>query len=596
MPMSDCAGTGLPKLDAATILRAEEPFIMKQSRVSKFSLTLFAVSLTAFCAALGPARTTLAASKADGEQGDQAWAQMIALNQKAIALIRGRKFSAAKDTLLEALVVAKDAKLGNSEMMARTYVHLAAVFVTGEKNRDKGVSQFMLALKIDPNISITPQLETPALKSAYLLARKQMTSSSGSASTSASSPPAGSAEHTPAATAPNQGDAAPSPEDEATTVTKHGRGGHKVAVVVSDPDLPAKVPSPLYCPLPFEIPPGEDLIVRCVTQKQQKKATAVVYYRPEGGKSDDFIAAAMRRNIKGWLQASIPGDAIKGKSLGYYIEARLPGSSEALMLGRSDSPNVFMIKGNADTAATADNENILDTLKAKAAEEEDARRNHRREPGAIWLSLAGGSGIVGFHSKESLDGDSSLHSVAGFTTATPFQLELELGYQWDKNLSLSAMGRYQHAAADSSGYTGKPLLTSAVAAYLRARYAFFTSGAFQTYASAGAGGGNNFLIVIAKQCSDANSCVLTHSDTIHGGPVGILVGAGAVYYLNRTVGIFLDVNEIATAPKFMALTEVNLGLSFAFKFEKTAPAVNEEGLIEKPPENDAPDSPPEEAP
>lgn len=90
--------------------------------------------------------------------------------------------------------------------------------------------------------------------------------------------------------------------------------------------------------------------------------------------------------------------------------------------------------------------------------------------------------------------------------------------------------------------------------------------------------------------------MLTHSDTIHGGPVGILFGAGAIYHLNRTFGLFLDVNEIATLPKFMALTEVNLGLSIAFKFEKTAPVVNDEGVMEKPPENDAPESPPDEAP
>jgi len=565
---------------------------MKQSRVSQFSLTVLLVSSITLCAILGPARATLAASKADAEQGDRAWAQMIALNQKAIALIRGRKFSEAKDVLLEAVVVAKDAKIESGEMMARTYVHLAAVYVTGEKNRDKGVSQFMLALKIDPNIAITPQLETPALKSALLLARQQMTASASAASENAPSPPAAPAEPASAASAPQE-PAAEAAQGETTTVTKRGRGGRRIAVDVADPDLPAKVPSPLYCPLPFEIPPDQDLVVRCVTQKQQKKATAILYYRPEGAKSEDFTAAVMRRNIKGWLQASIPGDAINGKSLGYYIEARLPGTSEALMLGRSDSPNVFMIKGGGDTVAKADHENILDTLKTRTADEEDARRNHRREPGAIWFSVAGGSGLAGYHGTENLDGDSSLRSVSGFTVATPYQVELELGYQWDKNLSLSAMGRYQHATADSSGYTGKPLLTSAVAAYLRARYALFTSGAFQTYASAGAGGGNNFLIVIAKQC---DTCQLNHSDTIHGGPVGILVGAGAIYHVNRTFSLFLDVNEIATAPTFMALTEVNLGLSIAFKFEKAAPVINDEGVIEKPQENDTPDGAPEEAP
>jgi opacity protein-like surface antigen len=397
---------------------------------------------------------------------------------------------------------------------------------------------------------------------------------------------------TPEPTVAASAEVAPPANSKTTTVTKHGRGGRKVEVVVADPDVPARVPAPLYCPLPFEIPPGEDLIVRCLTQKQQKKSTATLFYRSEDTKSEDFVSAVMVRNAKGWLQARVPGDAIKGKSLGYYIEAHIPGSGETMSLGRADAPNAFLIKEGADASNLSEKENILDTLNVKIAEDNDSRLYHRREVGALWLSFAGGTGAA-YHARENLDSGATdpqgnvLRSLAGFTPAGQFQAELELGYQLNKDLSLSVMGRYQHAAADSLGYASRPILTSARAAYLRARYAFLTAGNFQAYGSAGAGGGNNFLVIINKQCDATQpGCRLSHSDTLHGGPIGVLLGVGAIYHLSRNFGVFIDVNEVLTLPKFMALTEVNLGLAIAYKLQKSAPP-SEDGVIEKPAESES---------
>jgi hypothetical protein len=169
------------------------------------------------------------------------------------------------------------------------------------------------------------------------------------------------------------------------------------------------------------------------------------------------------------------------------------------------------------------------------------------------------------------------------------QAELEVGYQITKSLSLSAMGRYQYAPSDSSGYTGKPILRSALAGYLRGRYAFLTAGNFQVNASTGVGGGKSFLVVVSKQC-DAG-CKLTHSDTLHGGPVGVLLGLGASYHLSRSFAVFVDVNEIATLPKFMALTEINLGFAVAYGLERAAASTADDEVIsEKPTDSGATDS------
>ena len=63
-----------------------------------------------------------------------------------------------RDGLLEAILVGKRAGLGSHQMMARTYLHLGAVYITGFGDRDKGLRQFENAVKIRPGIQLTSAL------------------------------------------------------------------------------------------------------------------------------------------------------------------------------------------------------------------------------------------------------------------------------------------------------------------------------------------------------------------------------------------------------------------------------------------------------
>ena len=106
--------------------------------------------------------------------GQAAVDRMIDLNKKAYADIRDQHFQAAKYRLSEALVISETAGLEKDEMTARTYVHMAAVYLTGLGDREEAIQQFMLALRINPNITITPGLESPALKSGSEVSRSQI--------------------------------------------------------------------------------------------------------------------------------------------------------------------------------------------------------------------------------------------------------------------------------------------------------------------------------------------------------------------------------------------------------------------------------------
>jgi opacity protein-like surface antigen len=199
-----------------------------------------------------------------------------------------------------------------------------------------------------------------------------------------------------------------------------------------------------------------------------------------------------------------------------------------------------------------------------------------RAPGSFWIALASGTGAV-YHGYEAVDSntkvpntDTTVHVRSGFSPATIFQLEPEVGYQVSKRFSVSAMGRYQVAPKDSSGYmpgTGEhAILTSAFAGFARAQFAFINKGGFQAYASGGAGLGTSVLAIVSKHCG-TTSCPLDHGDTLHGGPVALTAGAGAIYHLDPRFGIFVEIKEIATLPKVMALTSVSVGLAYAHKFQ-----------------------------
>src|SRR4029453_18793827 len=93
--------------------------------------------------------------------------KIIQMNKKALEDYDTLEWESAKRTLLEALVAGKKAGLDNHPIMARTYVHLGAVYVSGFKNRDKAIQSFTRALEIDPNIQLSKGIATAEVNEAF---------------------------------------------------------------------------------------------------------------------------------------------------------------------------------------------------------------------------------------------------------------------------------------------------------------------------------------------------------------------------------------------------------------------------------------------
>jgi hypothetical protein len=240
----------------------------------------------------------------------------------------------------------------------------------------------------------------------------------------------------------------------------------------------------------------------------------------------------------------------------------------------------LIIRKPPNPAGTEDAEDdpvdIAEPANARVPNGEITRAGRLRAPGSFWIALGGGTGAV-YHGRELVDSRDSIPGTntpvsvqSGFSTAALFQLEPEVGYQVSRRFSLSIMGRYQVAPKDADRYvpsSGEHAIpTAALAGFLRGQFAFLSRGGFQTYASGGAGLGTSFLARVNERCPET-ACSLDHSDTLHGGSVGLTAGLGAIYHLAHSFGIFLEVKEIATLPRFMALSEINFGLAFAHKFQ-----------------------------
>jgi hypothetical protein len=114
------------------------------------------------------------------------------------------------------------------------------------------------------------------------------------------------------------------------------------AKLAEGPDMPASIPEPIYCTTRDEWASGVDGFVHCAPQSQLKAKELALYYRPSG--AVHFNSLLMDRSKKGWYVAAIPGARVTGRSLQYYVEARGPKGEIAASNGKSNSPNVVMVR------------------------------------------------------------------------------------------------------------------------------------------------------------------------------------------------------------------------------------------------------------
>jgi hypothetical protein len=126
--------------------------------------------LLAAVVALAPAT-----ARAQGDP-DTTIAKVVDLNRQAVSLYKKRKYEDARKALKQALDLCEAAGLQQHPVAARTRVHLGVVIAGGFGQREIGAKQFAAALRIQPDITLTPGLDSPEMKDAFHEAAVSVTS------------------------------------------------------------------------------------------------------------------------------------------------------------------------------------------------------------------------------------------------------------------------------------------------------------------------------------------------------------------------------------------------------------------------------------
>jgi hypothetical protein len=530
-------------------------------------------------AVVGVAATFLVSGVAHA-QDQAAVEKIIQMNKKALEDYDTLEWESAKRTLLEALVAGKKAGLDNHPIMARTYVHLGAVYVSGLKDRQKGLQSFVRALEIDPSIRISKAMSAPELEEVFSEALKQARPRGG---TAAAPPPP------PPPPPPAAEEAAPPPppkkkgfvmEDEsAATERKHPVMESETPAPRSrkgddsrEPDLPVHI-NALDCPTPDEVPPEKSVKLRCAAAANLGLSKVFLLYRLPG--SEEFGSVEMERTEKGWYQGKIPKKVVNGKSIQFYFEGRNAAGKPVVSNGRADSPNLILIREGAAAKEAEEEAREAATDRGQAIDTEenplidDENRGPRIYLGKVdkskigldtrygkrkwWIGLGVGTGY-GYAKGDGLEArwDKQDDYVPGLGWAGLGHLAPEIGYQVTPDFAISIEGRNQ--------WIPQPSKYSKFVAHgaqsVLARLLFYTKQSqVRFFGALQAGAGEGFRFVLFPDPKQPQ-----FKDTVRGGPFLGGAGLGLYWEMSHSFSFVTEVNGLAGFPMVSYVVDVNLGL------------------------------------
>jgi len=515
-------------------------------------------------------------------QDQAAIEKLVQMNKKALDDYDTLEWDTAKKTLLDALVAGKKAGLENHPVMARTYVNLGAVYVTGFKNRDKAIQSFSRALEIDPSIQLSKGIATSEVNDAFNEAKRARGGGGGETTAPAKK------RRGPVMQSDQDGEA-PKKKVEARSSTSDDDSEEK--------DLPIKIQA-LDCPNEDEAIIDKPAVLRCAVAPNLKVASVWLMYREPG--KEDYTEQEMKKSPKGWWVGKIPKKAVTGKTVPYYFEGRDASGKAIVRNGDPDGPNPLMVMEEDAYRAMKEKEKQGDlgedtenplykqhgpvkaNLLGKKREDIglDTRYGNRR----WWIGLGAGSGF-GYAKGDGLEAvnrspDQNFHSLnSAFTPGGAWagigHLAPELGLMLTPDWAISLEGRFQ--------YIGQPhkysdfAATGAISGLLKvtrythqAQIRFFGSGIV--------GGGEGFRFTIYPANIDPSlGRINDFKDTVRGGPAIAGAGVGVYYEVAKSAAIVVEAHALAGFPIFSFVVDGNLALQINFGSSAKKAVSDEEG-------------------
>jgi hypothetical protein len=464
----------------------------------------------------GPAHTA--------EQDDETLNKVVELNKKALAQYEALDMEGAAALLTQALELCKGAHLDSHPTAARTHIHLGVVYVSGLKNREQGLAEFLLALALDARIKITKSLINPEVQAAF--AEAQVAAATSETGTRQLPFPTGQEPRT-------------------------------------RPPLAERVADEINHPIVTEAMRGKPIAIKAQIPPGLGAAKVMLAYRAEDG--DAFLARYMVpvENAASWLQAKIPAEATQGKAVAYYIEAQDADDQALVHSGTPEEPHriVLILEIAPDEKAAV-----------VAPEPAKGGKNEIVEPG-LWFVLAVGGGggyYSGSPEMNREDTGTPLKAIraSGFGVARLLHLAPEIGFFYDDRLILSAQGRFQFVTGGQDVQVGQKTYEPPKMAFAGLLKVTWLMGnpnhGFQPFISAQAGAGQirqSIHTPASANLTPGCGAGLACEDTVLGG-VGLAgVGTGFTYKLNESVRAYAALTLLAGLPDFMLEADLNVGLA-----------------------------------
>ena len=513
-------------------------------------------------------------------QDQAAIEKLVQMNKKALDDYDTLEWESAKKTLLDALMLVKKSGLENHPVMARTYVHLGAVYITGFRNRDKAIQSFSRALEIDPGIQLSRGIATQEVNDAFAEAKR---GKGGGASTGGEQPPPPpkKGRKGPVMDSDNGEKPAPPPPAKKKQPTTLSTSEDEEE---EERDLPVKFKVALECPNQDEAIIDRPAVLRCAVSPNLPVSVAKMYLMYLEPKKEKYTEQPMTKTPKGWWKGKVPKKTVTGTSVSYYFEGRDASGKPVVRNGEESSPNHLLVMEEAayqklkEKQFGQDVENPLEEGNKEVGENllgrrrEDIGTNVNFGNRKWWFGLGAGTGF-GYAKGKGLEAvnrsTDSFHSLAqefvpGGAFAGLMHFAPEVGYQISPNVAISVEGRFQYIPQPAQ--YSRFAATGALSGLLKVmRYT--KQAQIRFFGSAIAGGGEGFRFTVYPVDPGLHpelSNVQDFKDTVLGGPIIAGAGVGMYYEATKRVSIVVEAHGLAGFPTFSFVADGNLALQVNF--------------------------------
>jgi hypothetical protein len=237
-----------------------------------------------------------AAAPARADDDSAAVEKITKLNKKAVDEFENLNFDQARKILKDALDACSRAGLDQSQVAARTHVHLGVVLFAGFKQKDEAVVEFKKALEMAPDVKLDKLLATPEIQEVF---------------------------------------------DQAVSEQKGeaGGGGEKAASAAADAITHEPVTRSAQ---------GKSIQISMTLDSSVKAKKVMLSFSADG--SEDFGEREMQEQSPGNWMGEIPSSATQGAKVSYYIEVDGDEDQVVAKKGSAAEPLVVELRGPGGAA------------------------------------------------------------------------------------------------------------------------------------------------------------------------------------------------------------------------------------------------------